>query len=287
MPTLEMKRALILFVLLLAATGVIAGPAAASGSAPAATERLQALDHEILVRLNEARVAHGLRPLVLSDDLQDAAVSHSRAMLEGGFFAHESKDGSSFVARLKRHYRAAGYNAWSAGENLLYNTDAVDAATAIEAWLASPAHRENMLTAEWREVGIGSVHAASAGGTFGGEPTWVITVDFGTRTGGTGNTKPASQPATVRSKPRKEAPPSANPSASKTRSRSGVKPPAPPKPVRQRIVRVLPLPAHSDLSDASEADDESIPPAGDATVDPVSPGRHGGDGEDDSSPLEL
>ena len=146
MPTLVKQRALILCVLLLAATGVIAGPGAAADTAPAATERLQALDHEILVRLNETRAAHGLRPLALSDDLQDAAVTHSRAMLEGGFFAHESKDGSSFVARVKRHYRASGYTAWSAGENLLYSTDAVDAAAAIEAWLASPAHRQNMLT---------------------------------------------------------------------------------------------------------------------------------------------
>jgi len=287
MPAVVMKRALILFVLLLAATGVIAGPATAAGAAPAATERLPALDHEILVRLNEARTARGLRPLVLSDDLQDAAVAHSRAMLEGGFFAHESKDGSSFVARVKRHYRAAGYTGWSAGENLLYNTEAVDATTAIEAWLSSPAHRENMLTPEWREVGIGSVHAASAGGTFGGEPTWVITIDFGTRTGSSGTIKPASLHVTTKPKPRKDAsPPSAKPFASKPGPKpQPVRPAAHPKPVKQKIDRMLPVPAHADASD-----DEAVPPAGDDTLDSVSPDQPEDEGEldedDDSSPLE-
>ena len=49
--------------------------------------------------------------------------------------------------------------------------------------MASPAHRENMLTPEWREVGIGSLRARSAGGIFAGEATWVITMDFGARSG--------------------------------------------------------------------------------------------------------
>ena len=184
MPAAEMKRATVLFALLLAATGLIASSASASHAAPAATERLQALDHELLIRLNATRTAHGLRPLALSDDLQSAAVAHSRSMLEDGFFAHDSKDGSPFVTRVRGFYHSVGYNAWSVGENLLYNTAEMDASTAIEAWLESPAHRENMLAPEWREVGIGSLHASAAGGTFSGEPTWVITMDFGARSGG-------------------------------------------------------------------------------------------------------
>jgi hypothetical protein len=104
-------------------------------------------------------------------------------MLAGGYFAHEAP-GSSFVSRLKRFYRPAGYRSWSAGENLLFNSAPITANDAIQAWLASPHHRENMLDPSWREVGIGSVHAASAGGDFGGEPAWVVTMDFGVREGG-------------------------------------------------------------------------------------------------------
>ena len=99
-------------------------------------------------------------------------------------FQHDSPDGTSFVQRLKHFYSPSGYSRWTAGENILYNTGDIEADTAIQAWLDSPPHRRNMLDPEWREVGIGSVHASTAGGTFGGGPAWVITMDFGARTGG-------------------------------------------------------------------------------------------------------
>ena len=170
--------------LLLALSGAVAGTARASDATPATTERLQALDGQILTRLNATRAAHGLRPLVVSDGLENAAVAHSRDLIQAGVFQHDSPDGTSFVQRLKHFYSPSGYSSWTAGENILYNTADIDADTAIQAWLDSPPHRENMLNPDWREVGIGSVHASTAGGTFGGEPTWVITMDFGARTGG-------------------------------------------------------------------------------------------------------
>ena len=43
-------------------------------------------------------------------------------------------------------------------------------------------HREDMLSPEWREVGIGALHADSAGGAFKQEAVWVVTMDFGART---------------------------------------------------------------------------------------------------------
>ena len=153
---------------------------------------MQDLDSAILDGLNAVRSSHGLRPLVLSADLEHAAVAHSRAMLEGGFFDHVSPDGTTFAQRVKRYYSPAGYANWSAGENIVYSTAALDAATAVKAWMQSPPHRKNMLDPEWREVGIGSMHAASAGGAFGGEPTWVITMDFGARTGGGTTAKPVA-----------------------------------------------------------------------------------------------
>ena len=179
-------RRFALFLSLLLLLGTVAGQARAAEATPAVpagTERLQVLDQQILVALNATRVANGLRPLTLSTDLQRAAVFQSRSMLAGGYFAHEAP-GSSFVTRLKRFYRPTGYRSWSTGENLLFNGGPITADAAIQAWLASPHHRENMLNPTWREVGIGSVHAASAGGDFGGQPAWVITVDFGVRAGG-------------------------------------------------------------------------------------------------------
>ena len=181
-----MKRAMVLFALLLAVTGLIAGQAGATATAPAATARLQTLEQDVVSRLNATRVSRGLRPLALSDDLQSAAVSHSRSMLADGYFEHESRDGSPFFVRVKRYYAAAGFDTWSVGENLLHTTGKVSAAQVIKAWLDSPSHRQNMLSPAWREVGIGALQANSAGGTFGGEQTLVVTMDFGGRSGGTG-----------------------------------------------------------------------------------------------------
>ena len=195
-----MKRAFLLLGLLLALSGAMAGTARAADATPAATERLQALDSQILERLNATRAAHGLRPLVVSDGLENAAVAHSRDLIQAGVFQHDSPDGTSFVQRLKHFYSPSGYASWTAGENLLYNTADIDADTAIQAWLDSPPHRENMLNPDWREVGIGSMHAAAAGGTFGGEPTWVITMDFGARTGGA--TAAPRRQSSSRSRPR-------------------------------------------------------------------------------------
>ena len=230
-----MIRILTFVALLLAVTGALAGSAAAV-AAPAATVRLQTLDDEILVRLNATRASRGLRPLVLSGQLRDAAVAHSRSMLEGGFFTHESRDGSPFAARVKRYYRSSGYSSWSAGENLLYNTARIDARTAIEAWLGSPPHRANLLAPGWREVGIGSLHARSAGGTFGGRPTWVVTMDFGTRAGvrKTAAVEGArAKPRTATSGPAKARPPRPKAAAGPTR------------PSKRSVDRVLPQPARS------------------------------------------
>jgi uncharacterized protein YkwD len=193
----EMKRVIAMLGLMLALTGAFAGAARAADATPASVERMQALDGAILSELNATRAAHGLRPLTVSPQLEEAAVAHSREMLDGGFFAHDSPGGASFVQRLKRFYTASGYSSWSAGENLIYCSAEMDANQAIQVWLDSPPHRQNMLDPTWREVGIGSLHAASAGGTFGGDPTWVITMDFGTRSGGTAAAKPVATVQTV------------------------------------------------------------------------------------------
>ena len=180
-----MKRPLALCALLVALGAALVALAGAAEASPTSAQHLVSLDRQIFLELNEQRAEHGLRPLVMSSELRDAAVSHSKAMLDGGFFAHDAPGGAPFVARLRSFYRPAGYNTWSIGENLLYNTERVTAKAAVNAWLASPAHRNTMLGREWREVGIGSLRASSAGGLFGGKATWVVTVDFGSRSGAT------------------------------------------------------------------------------------------------------
>lgn len=171
-----------LFIVVLVAA-VVAGVASvgAAGAPTAQAQRVASLEQPILHELNAVRAAHGLRPLRVSPGLRTAAVGHSRAMLTGGFFAHTSRDGSSFSERIRRSYGPTGFAAWSVGENLLFTSVAIEPSAALAAWMASPPHRRNILSPVWREVGIAVLRSPSAGGTFRGGHAWVVTMDFGSR----------------------------------------------------------------------------------------------------------
>ena len=134
--------------------------------------------------MNRVRVAQGLRPLHASPSLRTAARGHSRAMLEHGFFGHESHDGTAFSDRIRRHYTNRGWKTWSVGEALLASTgDTLEARAIVEAWLDSPPHRDIILSPTWRDAGIGALYAPTAPSEYGGAETIVVTADFGLRDG--------------------------------------------------------------------------------------------------------
>lgn len=176
-----MRRTAVIGALLLALSGVVAGTSGASARAETSAVRLPGLEQGIFSKVNQLRRSRGLATLTVSPALDASAVMHSKAMAAGGFFAHSSADGTPFSDRIKRFYPPMPGSAWSVGENLLYNTAAVDANAALASWLASPPHREILLGVRWREVGIGAVRAPSSAGTFSEGPVWIITMDFGAR----------------------------------------------------------------------------------------------------------
>ena len=102
-------------------------------------------------------------------------------MLNDGYFAHNSADGSAFWQRIARRYPSTQYRYWSVGENLLWSGESVDATTALNLWLASPEHRANILDPEWREIGVAALYEADAPGAFGGYTATLVTTDFGVR----------------------------------------------------------------------------------------------------------
>ncbi len=51
----------------------------------------------------------------------------------------------------------------------------------VDAWMGSPGHRANLLRELFREAGVAIMFNPAAGGVFGGESTWVITLDLGSR----------------------------------------------------------------------------------------------------------
>jgi uncharacterized protein YkwD len=173
----------------IAATGLVAlasvlgttSSGAQAAAKPAGTiAAANQLERSVLAELNRVRRAHSLVPLLASSPLGAAADAHSRAMGRFGFFAHESRDGSSFGDRVRRYYKPRGA-IWSVGENLLWATRGIDARRAVELWMQSPGHRENILTPRWREVGLAAVTVPGAPGVFSGLDVVIMTTDFGVR----------------------------------------------------------------------------------------------------------
>ena len=156
--------------------------------APAAIARtnghasaLRALQAGVLTDINAFRHSNGLRPLRLSRALTAAARQHSLEMAARGYFSHSSADGSSFDRRIARYYPCGHSRFWAVGENLLWSSPSVDAGGALQMWNESSPHRENLLNASWREIGLSAVHVASAPGVYGGHEVTIVTADFGVR----------------------------------------------------------------------------------------------------------
>jgi uncharacterized protein YkwD len=171
--------ALLLLVVVASITALF-GSDVAQGARAQRAALLNRLSDAVLEHTNALRVRHGLAPLRVSAGLTAAAREHSREMARDGYFGHESSDGSSFDQRVARYYPSSGRNFWSVGENIVWSRR-LGAAKTLKLWLRSPEHRENLLGAGWREIGIAAVRVASGAGTYGGARATVITADFGVR----------------------------------------------------------------------------------------------------------
>jgi uncharacterized protein YkwD len=142
---------------------------------------LSSLEADIVTRMNAQRTIRGLRPLRVSIGLTAAANYHCRQMGLFGFFEHESRNGTPFWRRIERFYHSGRYRYWSVGENILYQSPQASGPSAVHDWMVSPPHRENILSREYREVGVAAVHFNSAPGAYGGHPVTIVTADFGAR----------------------------------------------------------------------------------------------------------
>jgi len=171
------------FVLLVVmVSGVGSTASATTEQAEASTvTRAASLEELILRQVNEVRAARSLAPFTASPGLSRSAAAHSRAMLTRGFFAHESANGASFSSRIRAFYGPRS-STWTVGENLAMFGGITPTATAVvDAWMGSPGHRANLLRGSFREAGLAVMYNPAAGGVFGGEATWVVTLDLGRR----------------------------------------------------------------------------------------------------------
>lgn len=113
----------------------------------------------IVALSNAARRQAGVRPLVADTALDRVAMAHARDMAERSYFDHVSPEGHDLARRLGD----AGITYSTAGENIAGNASA---GGTVRAWLASPGHRANLLSAEFTRVGIGVFRTASSPYTY-------------------------------------------------------------------------------------------------------------------------
>jgi uncharacterized protein YkwD len=161
--------------------GLVASPAGATAGDAPSSSALRPLEHAIRDEINALRRQHSLVPLRHSARLAAAAREHSNDMASRGYFGHNSSAGLSCTRRIARFYPMGSHRYWSVGENLLWSSDELNATAALNLWLDSPKHRKIILTARWREVGVGAVHVGSAPGVYGGRDVTIVTADFGVR----------------------------------------------------------------------------------------------------------
>ena len=164
----------------LSATSTATARRTATGQAASVT-RAPSLEELVLHEINAVRGRRGLGDLVSSPALSRSAAAHSRAMATYGFFSHESRNGVAFSERIKRFYGPRS-GTWTVGENLaMFGGSTPTAAAIVDAWMGSPGHRANLLRGLFHEAGVAIMFNPAAGGVFGGDSTWVVTLDLGSR----------------------------------------------------------------------------------------------------------
>ncbi|AVZ29745.1 CAP domain-containing protein [Nodularia spumigena CS-584] len=103
-------------------------------------------------RINEVRQNEDLHPLEHNEKLAQVARNYSRQMAENNFFSHTGNDDSTLQDRV----RAGGMIYWVVGENLFKSTNVPQPVkVAVEGWMESSGHRENILRPVFTETGVG------------------------------------------------------------------------------------------------------------------------------------
>jgi uncharacterized protein YkwD len=153
-----MLLAMLLACLALIAATVLAVPssnarAATTTMTPSSTYRAQ-----LLAGVNAERTKRGLPALRLTTCLNDTYAQPWAVYLAiHHILAHQS------MSKM-----LAGCHAYVAAEDV--GAGAVSAATMVQAWMASSAHRANILSTHVRYIGVGAAHSHST--------TWYSVLDF-------------------------------------------------------------------------------------------------------------
>ncbi len=116
---------------------------------------------QLAALVNEARQEAGVPPLKLVSDLSQAARYHAADLGGDDYFEHDTYDRSSadlewvclWWQRVEAYY--PGFD--KLGENIAAGASTPE--WAMELWMGSPGHRDNILSPDFREIGAGYAEA--------------------------------------------------------------------------------------------------------------------------------
>lgn len=113
-------------------------------------------EQQMLVLVNKERTSRELDALSFSEELANVGRSHCKDMFVRGYFSHYTPEGLSPFDRML----TVSINFNYAGENLAL---APNVDLAMNGLMQSPGHRANILSANFKKVGIGVID----GGVYG------------------------------------------------------------------------------------------------------------------------
>ena len=130
----------------------------------------------VICLVNYERATHGLQTLRMNARLGNAAYGHAADMRTHDYFAHVSPSGSTPKSRDFRAHYLPGIGRWRIGEDLAWGAGNGGTPRAVvQAWMHSTVHRHEILTASYRDVGVG----VARGSPTGADSPNVVTIDAG------------------------------------------------------------------------------------------------------------
>lgn len=126
------------------------------GSTNTTTSQLTADEQEVFDLINAKRVANGLAILKIDDELQNVARIKAKDMVDNNYFSHNSPIYGSPFDMIKNF----GIRYKTAGENIAGNSSN---SGAVNAWMNSEGHRDNILNSSFNYTGVGVVKSPKYG----------------------------------------------------------------------------------------------------------------------------
>jgi uncharacterized protein YkwD len=145
------------------ATAATTPPPCPGASLHPSPVNIRAVDAATLCVVNQVRGARGLRPLRANRALGHVAAGQVTSMVRGDYFADVRPSGQTPLSLVAVTRYPAHAVQFAVGQNIAWGTDSFTTPTHIVAeWMASPPHREIMLSGEYRDAGVAVLPAVPA-----------------------------------------------------------------------------------------------------------------------------